>query len=80
MLSYFGGQEYSKATKHKDRQRLLREVLRRSTHLRSYTEIWATRRVQKLLVKFLHTLDGAGMSRLVQLQDFTVGSENTKIV
>jgi len=60
--------------------RLLIEVLRRSGHLRSYTEIWATKRVQKLLVKFLQTLDGAGIGRLVELQDFTVGSENTKIV
>ncbi len=60
--------------------RLLQEVLRRSTHLTSYSEIWATQRVQKRLVKFLHTLDGAGIGRLVKLQDFTVGSENTKIV
>lgn len=60
--------------------RLLQEVLRRSTHLTSYSEIWATQRVQKRLVKFLNTLDGAGIGRLVKLQDFTVGSENTKIV
>ena len=59
---------------------LLMEVMRRSRHLRSYTEIWATQRVQKRLVKFLNTLDGAGIGRLVELQDFTVGSENTKIV
>lgn len=59
---------------------LLIEVMRRSSHLRSYTEIWATQRVQKRLVKFLNTLDGAGIGRLVELQDFTVGSENTKIV
>ena len=59
--------------------RLLQEVLRRSTHLSSYTEIWATQRVQKRLVEFLKTLDGAGMSRLIELQDITVGSENTKI-
>ena len=59
---------------------LLREVLRRSTHLGSYSEIWATQKVQKLLIKFLSTLDGAGMGRLIELQDLTVGSENTKIV
>jgi hypothetical protein len=60
--------------------KLLSEVMRRSRHLRSYTEIWATRRVQRRLVKFLNTLDGAGIGRLVELQDLTVGSENTKIV
>ena len=59
---------------------LMKEVMRRSTHLRSYSEIWATQRVQKRLIKFLHTLDGPGIGRLVELQDFTVGSENTKIV
>ncbi len=59
---------------------LLKEVMRRSTHLRSYSEIWATKRVQRRLVKFLNTLDRAGIGRLVELQDLTVGSENTKIV
>ncbi len=61
-------------------EKLLSEVMRRSRHLRSYTEIWATRRVQRRLDKFLNTLDGAGIGRLVELQDLTVGSENTKIV
>ncbi len=59
---------------------LMKEVIRRSTHLRSYAEIWATQRVQKRLLAFLNTLDGAGIGRLVELQDLTVGSENTKIV
>lgn len=61
-------------------EKLLSEVMRRSRHLRSYTEIWATRRVQRRLDKFLNTLDGAGIGRLVELQELTVGSENTKIV
>ena len=60
--------------------RLLTEVLRRSKHLKTYSEIWATRRVQKRLMSFLHTLGGAGIGRLIELQDLTVGSENTRIV
>ena len=60
--------------------RLLREVMRRSKHLRSYAELWATQRVQKRLLAFLKTLGGAGIGRLVELQDLTIGSENTKIV
>ena len=60
--------------------RLLTEVLRRSQHLKTYSEIWATRRVQKRLMSFLHTLGGAGIGRLIELQDLTVGSENTRIV
>ena len=60
--------------------RLLREVMRRSTHTKSYWEIWATPRVQKRLMSFLESLGRTGLEKLVSLQDFTVGSENTKIV
>jgi len=67
-------------TQQKALSNLLKEVMRRSTHLRSYSVIWATRRVQKRLVKFLNTLDGAGIGRLVELQGITVGSENTRII
>lgn len=70
----------SNRSQEKALDRLFREVIRRSKHIRSYTEIWATKKVQKLLIKFLSTLDSAGMGRLIALQDITVGSENTKIV
>ena len=45
----------------------------------SVIEIWATLRVQKRLFAFINTLGAAGLGHLVELQDFTVGDENTKI-
>ncbi len=65
---------------HKALENLLKEVMRRSRHLRSYSDIWATDRIQKRLLAFINTLGGPGLNRLVQLQEFTVGNENTKIV
>jgi hypothetical protein len=58
---------------------LTKEVARRSQHIQSYAEIWATGRVQKRLITLVNTLDNAGMSRLVELQQRTVGDQNTKI-
>ena len=65
---------------HKALGNLLKEVMRRSRHLRSYSDIWATQKVQKRLLTFLNTLGGPGLNRLVRLQEFTVGNENTKII
>ncbi len=60
--------------------KLMNEVFRRSQHIRSYAEIWATPRVQKRFFAFVNTLGGAGLSRLTELQGITSGDQNTKIV
>jgi hypothetical protein len=60
--------------------RLAREVLRRSKCMRSYTEIWATDRVQKRLGSFITTLGAAGLCRLAELQANTMGDQNTKLI
>ena len=59
--------------------KLINEVMRRSKHIRSYTEIWATPRVQRLFFAFVNTLGSAGLSRLTELQGITSGDQNTKI-
>lgn len=59
--------------------RLVREVLRRSKSVPSYTEIWATQRVQRRLGNFVGTLDAAGLGRLGDLQADTVGDQNIGI-
>lgn len=59
--------------------RLVDEVIRRAKHISSYTEIWATPRIQKRLWSFISTLGAAGLGRLVGLQEITVGEQNTKI-
>jgi hypothetical protein len=59
--------------------RLAREVLRRSKCMCSYTEIWATERVQKRFGSFVASLDAAGLIRLAELQASTMGDQNTKL-
>ena len=59
--------------------RLVTEVIRRSKHIRSYAEVWATPRIQKRLWAFVNTLGGAGLTRLARLQEITVGDQNTRI-
>ena len=59
--------------------RLMREILRRSKHIKSYTEIWATKRVQRRLFEMVNTLGSAGLIRLTELQDMTTGEENARI-
>jgi hypothetical protein len=59
--------------------RLAREVLRRSKCLCSYTEIWATDRVQKRFGSFVASLDAAGLIRLAELQANTMGDQNTRL-
>lgn len=59
---------------------LVQEILRRSTHVPSYAEIWSTIRVQRRLLAFVNALGGRGLSRLSDVQKFTVGEQNTKIV
>lgn len=59
--------------------KLVDEVVRRAKHISSYTEIWATPRIQKRLWKFVNSLGAAGLGRLVGLQEITVGEQNTKI-
>src|SRR6185503_5345339 len=49
-------------------QRLATEVLRRSRGTPSYTEIWATQRIQRRLGELVQTLDAAGLHRLADLQ------------
>ena len=60
--------------------KLMDEVIRRTRHISSYTEVWATPRIQKRLWRFVNTLGAAGLGRLVDLQEYTVGEQNTKIV
>ena len=60
-------------------QKLVREIIRRSRHIRSYSEIWATPRIQKRLWNFVSMLGGAGLVRLAELQEITIGDQNTKI-
>ena len=60
--------------------RLTKEILRRSRHIRKYSEIWATRRVQRRLFALVNTLDSPGLCRLSELQNITVGEENARIV
>lgn len=69
----------STKSQRKAMHRLFLEILRRSKHLPSYTEIWATKRVQKRLVAFLDTLGNPGLRRLMKLQELTIGSENVKL-
>lgn len=59
--------------------RLTKEVIRRTRHISTYWEIWATPRVQKRLFAFITTLDGTGLTRLAELQEMTVGDHNTRI-
>ena len=60
-------------------RRLELEIFRRSRHIRSYTEIWATRRAQKRLAAFIETLGSSGIKRLIDLQELTMGNENVNI-
>jgi hypothetical protein len=59
--------------------RLAREIARRSNHIRSYAEVWATPRIQKRLWSFINSLDSNGLTRLVRLQEETIGDQNTRI-
>jgi hypothetical protein len=56
--------------------RLVREVARRAKRMASYTEIWATQRVQRRLGDFINTLDTSGLRRLADLQATTVGDQH----
>lgn len=60
--------------------KLVNEVIRRGKHIQSYAEVWATPRIQKRLWRFINTLGGAGLTRLVGLQEITIGDQNTRIV
>jgi len=60
--------------------KLMTEILRRSRHIRKYSEIWATKRVQRRLFALVNSLGSAGLTRLVELQEATVGEENARIV
>lgn len=59
--------------------RLVNEVIRRSRHLRSYSEIWATKRIQRRLNELLDALGNPGLRRLSELQELTLGGENTRL-
>jgi hypothetical protein len=59
-------------------ERLANEVVRRSRGTPSYTEIWATKRIQRRLGEFIQTLDGAGLRRLADLQAESMGDQNTE--
>lgn len=61
-------------------KRLATAVLRRSKCMHSYTEIWATDRVQKRLGSFITTLGAAGLCRLAELQANTMGDQNTELI
>lgn len=61
-------------------ERLITEALRRSRHLPSYAEIWATKRIQKRLLQLLDALGSAGLRRLSELQELTLGGENVRFV
>lgn len=57
---------------------LIKAVFRRTGHIQDYTEVWATRRVQRRLFDFINTLGAAGLTRLARLQEQTTGIENTR--
>jgi len=59
--------------------RLVTEVSRRSRCVPSYTQIWATQRVQRRLGHFVGTLDAGGLRRLADLQADTAGDQNIEI-
>lgn len=59
--------------------RLVRAVRRRSKHITNYSDIWATKRVQRRLFDLVNTFGSAGLMRLTELQGITVGNENARI-
>lgn len=59
--------------------RLINEILRRSRHLPSYTEIWKTKRIQRRLQALLDALGSPGLRRLSELQEAALGRENTRL-
>ena len=59
-------------------KRLIEEILRRSRHLPSYTEVWATKRIQRRLQALVEALGSAGLRRLSELQELALGCENTR--
>ena len=59
--------------------RLFAEVRRRSRHIGVYSEIWATKRVQRRLFELINSLGSAGLTRLTELQEAMFGNENVCI-
>lgn len=59
--------------------RLTIEILRRSKHLPSYSEIWGTKRIQRRLRELLDALGSSGLQRLSRLQELALGDENTRL-
>ena len=79
LIALFEGLTCRTKAQRRHYRKLTSEIIRRTTHIYTYWEIWATPRIQKRLFAFVSSLDGSGLARIAELQDITVGEHNTKI-